>query len=185
MDESYKKILVELYKENQAFLNKAIFGVATLAMPLLFQVLHDEKVLFGPKVLLWLSLFGFFLVITFQIFSLKAARDGCDKSLEGNAADTECGEKLFNRARRLDKWRERFFVLSFFLIVLAMVFNILPKEINMTQGQGSKGRVMIGQDSFTPPKAMVTQNKPATPPPAPSRPAQSQSTTGGNQGKAK
>lgn len=185
MNDEYKKLLVELYKDNQAFLNKAIFSIATLAIPLLFQVLQEEKALFCLKVLLWLSLLEFFAVITLQILSLKAARDGCDKSLEGTSTETEVGERLFNKARTLDKWRDGVFVLSFLLIVVAMVFNILPKEINMTQGQGGKGQVMIGQDSFTPPKAMVTQNKPATPPPAPSRPAQSQSTTGGNQGKAK
>lgn len=195
MNKDYKKLLEELYKENQSFLNKAIFGVSTLAVPFLFQVLQDDKVFFWPKILLWLSLLGFFSVIILQTFSLKSARDGCDKSLENNHADAKTGERLFLRARLLDKWREGIFIFSLFLIVGAMIFNILQKELIMTQGKDGKGQVMIGQDSFTPPKAMVrqsfvppqasvSQNKPATPP-ASTTPQGQTSSSGGNQGKTK
>lgn len=95
----YNQLMMELYKENQGFLNKAIFGISTLAIPFLFDALKDDKIGFIPGLILGGSLIGFFAVISLQILSLKKARDGCDKSLERQETAVEDGELYFNQAR--------------------------------------------------------------------------------------
>lgn len=151
MSDEYRKILIELYKENQNFLNKAIFSVSVLAIPLLFKSLSETAFSSCTKYIFTSSLVGFFIVIVLQILSLKSARDGCDEGLlqdEHNKSN-----KLFDRARTLDKWREFFFILSLFLIVLAFIFNILNMENNMTNDTNKSDKTQI-IEAFTPPKSI-------------------------------
>jgi len=121
----YQALLTELYKENQGFLNKAVFGVSTLAIPFLFDVLSKKSEDFCSACLLIISLFGFCGVILLQVSSLRNARDGCDKSLEGKSKFQKQGEKLFNKARIQDKWRERVFAFSLILTASALVIKTL------------------------------------------------------------
>ncbi len=169
----YNQLMMELYKENQGFLNKAIFGISTLAIPFLFEALKTNDVGFIPELILGGSLIGFFGVIAFQIVSLKKARDGCDKSLEHNETAVEDGERLFNQARLYDIWRERIFILSLLLIVIALFTSIIQKEVAMAGNDNGKElqnsftppkATSQGQRSFVPPQASVSQNKPAAAP---------------------
>lgn len=169
----YNQLMMELYKENQGFLNKAIFGISTLAIPFLFDALKDDKIGFIPGLILGGSLIGFFAVISLQILSLKKARDGCDKSLERQETAIEDGELYFNQARSYDIWRERIFILSLLLIVIALFTSIIQKEVTMAGNNNGKElqnsftppkAVSQGQRSFVPPQASVSQNKPAPAP---------------------
>jgi hypothetical protein len=171
----YNQLMMELYKENQGFLNKAIFGISTLAIPFLFEALKTNDVGFIPELILGGSLIGFFGVIALQIVSLKKARDGCDKSLEHNETAVEDGERLFNQARFYDIWRERIFILSLLLIVIALFTSIIQKEVAMAGNDNGKElqnsftppkATSQGQRSFVPPQASVSQNKPAPAPAA-------------------
>lgn len=171
----YNQLMMELYKENQGFLNKAIFGISTLAIPFLFEALKTNDVGFIPELILGSSLIGFLGVIAFQIVSLKKARDGCDKSLEHNETAVEDGERLFNQARFYDIWRERIFILSLLLIVIALFTSIIQKEVAMAGNNNGKElqnsftppkATSQGQRSFVPPQASVSQNKPAAAPAA-------------------
>jgi|GEM_PF-6441827 len=167
----YNELMLELYKENQSFLNKAIFGVSTLAIPFLFNALNEDNHSLLVSIILCLSLSGFFTVIMFQIKSLKAARNGCDESMQQNDSAVENGEVLFNKARLLDIWRERFFIGSLGLIVMALFTGVIEKEISMSNN--SKTIKMVErsneksiQNSFTPPKASVSEQKSFVPPKA-------------------
>lgn len=171
----YNQLMMELYKENQSFLNKAIFGISTLAIPFLFEALKTNNVSFIPELFLGASLLGFFAVISFQILSLKTARDGCDKSLENKETAVEDGECLFNKARFYDIWRERIFIFSLALIVIGLFISIIQKEVTMAGNNNGKElqnsftppkAVSQEQRSFVPPQASVSQNKPAATPAA-------------------
>lgn len=106
-------------------MNKAILGVSTLAIPFLFEVLSKKSDDFHSSCLLIISLFGFCGVILLQVSSLRNARDGCDKSLEKELNFTQEGEKLFNKARIQDKWRERLFAFSLILTASTLVIKTL------------------------------------------------------------
>lgn len=167
--EGYNELMMELYKENQNFLNKAIFGISTLAIPFLFNTLSANEQSFTVSVLLVISLILFLGVIFFQILSLKSARDGCDKSLEITESSVEDGEVLFNKARALDVWREWLFIGGICVIIISMCVGIIEKEIKMSKNNGKeiqnsftppKASINEQQRSFVPPKASVSQNKP-------------------------
>lgn len=170
--EEYRTLLVELYKENQSFLNKAIFAVSTLAIPFLFKVLSEQITLdLSTRILLLISLFGFFIVVCLQVASLKSARDGCDKSMEECECARRDGERLFNRARLLDIFREYFFGISLFLILIALILNILNGENSMSKKTLNnsltppKSIVRENlQESFVPPKASVSSQRSYVPP---------------------
>lgn len=165
----YNKLMMELYKENQSFLNKAIFGVSTLTIPFLFNVLRTNEHSFIVSLLLAISLVFFVGVILFQIISLKLARDGCDKSIEKKETSVEDGESLFNKARTLDILREWFFIGGLFIIIVSMFTGIIQKEMKMLgnnskemQNLRTKSQAEVtGKKSFVPPKSTVNQNKPA------------------------
>ena len=150
----YDQLMMELYKENQSFLNKAIFGISTLSIPFLFDVLNSNNYSLIVSIMLTLSIWCFFGVIICQVFSLKFARDGCDKSMEQLETARENGEKLFNKARLLDIWREMFFIVAFLFITMAMSIKTIEKENIM-----SKEKIII-QRSYVPPRSIVSQNKP-------------------------
>jgi|APGre2960657505_1045072.scaffolds.fasta_scaffold181530_1 hypothetical protein len=120
-EKEYQTLLQDLYKENQNFLNKAIFGVSSLAIPFLFEVLSQKKDFINSSILLGISLIGFCLVIFMQISSLKNARDGCDKSIK--IESREDGNKLFELARKKDIWRERIFIFSLFLTAFTLLLT--------------------------------------------------------------
>lgn len=124
-NKDYESLLKELYKENQAFLNKAIFGVSLLAFPFLFEVLSKKIDFINSSILLGISLIGFCIVIFLQISSLKNARDGCDQSI--NPKFRKDGEKLFELARKKDIWRERIFIFSLFLTSITLLLTKLIK----------------------------------------------------------
>ena len=121
----YQKLLIDLYKENQSFLNKAIFSVSILAIPFLFEVLSKKSDYLPASILLGISLFGFCGVIVLQISSLKIARDGCEKSLEDKQESQKDGEKLFDKARKRDIWKEWFFAFSLILTASALIIKTL------------------------------------------------------------
>ena len=156
----YNGLMMELYKENQSFLNKAIFGISTLAIPFLFNALSSNEHSFSVSLLLAFSLVLFLGVILLQILSLKSARDGCDKSMETTKSAVEVGEILFNKARTLDIWREWLFIGGICVITISMFTAIIQKEVSMTENKNLKEL----QNSFTPPQAKVTEQKSFVPP---------------------
>lgn len=160
--EEYNELMMELYKENQSFLNKAIFGISTLAIPFLFNALSPNDHSFIVSLLLAFSLVLFLGVILFQILSLKSARDGCDKSMETEVTSVEDGETLFNKARTLDIWREWLFIGGICVITISMFTGIIEKEMKMSGNNNGKEM----QNSFTPPQAKVTEQKSFVPPKA-------------------
>jgi hypothetical protein len=115
-NKEYESLLKELYKENQAFLNKAIFTVSTLAIPFLFKTITDQS-----SILLSISMIGFCGVILLQISSLRDARDGCDKSLLEDSRQE--GEELFIKARTKDIYRERLFAFSLILTAISLILK--------------------------------------------------------------
>lgn len=155
-EDEYRALLIDLYKENQSFLNKAIFTISSLAIPILMKGSAEYDVTIFCKSFLTLSLIGFFTVIVLQIYSLKYARDGCDHSLSEENKNE--GFKLFKKARYLDIWRERAFLISFLFLAIALIFNIFTMEKKMT----NKSKYLIEQtrsiqNSFVPPNSIIQQ----------------------------
>ena len=111
----YRKLVIELYKENQKFLNNLILGISILAFPFLYNVLSNGELAKTTQWLLSIALFGFCFVILLQIIALKSAKQGCDKSLSKNEETKKQAIKLFERARELDKYRDCFFLASVIL----------------------------------------------------------------------
>jgi len=123
--QAHEELLKELYKENQSFLNKAIFTISTLAIPFLFEILSRRSEDFNSTCLMIISLFTFCGVILLQVSSLRNARDGCDLSLEGDDDKKSQGENLFELARVKDIWRECCFAIALILTASALVIKTL------------------------------------------------------------
>ena len=157
--EKYKELLMELYKENQSFLNKAIFGFSTLAIPFLFNALITYKQEVFVTIFTAISIGSFLIVIILQVFSLKYARKGCDKSMDSN----DDGEPLFKTARKIDVARELFFILGIIAIIIILVyFSIatIQKENEMSKYKDDTVQPLLAE-SYTPPKSIKpTNNKP-------------------------
>ncbi len=172
VSEEYKSLLLDSYKENQNFLNKLILSVSALAIPLLFEQIRASvnDIVSG---LLVCSLVGFIVVVLVQIYSLKIARDGCDKSLSSNSDDLHSGSGLLLRAKRIDLWRDRSFVAALVLIVLAVITFIATKEYDMNNKNREIGWLSQAIDkSFTPPVSHIIQHQ---------KPASSEATESGKQ----
>ena len=122
-DEKYRELILDLYKENQTFLNKLILSFSSLAIPLLIRVVQAETVTFA----LWTyftSAAVFMIVILTQLVSLRVARDGCDKALSDDESEIERGFRQFNIARNLDLLRDSMFSIGVGLILLGTAFKI-------------------------------------------------------------
>jgi hypothetical protein len=120
--EKYNRLMMELYKANQIFLDKVILNVSMLALPFIFNALlsNGAKAIFF-SVSLGISSVGFLFAIILHILSSKTVRDGCDKSMEQTDEAIEEGARLFNRAKRCDSWRDNIFLFSFVIMVAAIV----------------------------------------------------------------
>jgi len=154
--DEYRKLLIELYKENQSFLNKAVFAISSIAIPYLFQAVPKAQDAFSVSCL-GFSLIGFFAVISLQIWSLKCARNGCDNSLSYKESDKKKGQKLFFKAKKIDAWRDGLFLLALFSILVSL---ITPAKESMKMTDKLQNRIYTGDiinNSFTPPTKMVEQ----------------------------
>ncbi|WP_068084863.1 hypothetical protein [Polycladidibacter stylochi] len=149
--DKYQELLIDLYKENQSFLNKALFSVSTLAIPLLFKAILDYSENIKAQCMMALSLIGFVIVVTLMIISVRFAKEGCDKAIGG---DTVCAKNNFDKARRTDKYAEIVFVISLFIILTAVVISVVMKGQNMSDKK-------LLNESFVPPKSI---DKAFTPP---------------------
>lgn len=177
-DENYKALLLELYRQNQDFLNKAILAISSLAIPFLFTGAANPDISFYSKIIFTTSLLGFFVVVFLQILSLKNARDGCDNALSSDQNIREKSHKQFKNARTLDIGRERVFLLSLFLLIPAFLINIITLEKKMsdsnitTTGTIEKIETTHEKDgiasytppetfekSYTPPTSMIPKNE--------------------------
>lgn len=157
MNKEYKDLLLDLYKENQSFLNKLILGVSSLAIPLLYKSALEISDTY-TALFLSFSLFAFLIVIILQIWSLLCARDGCDDSMSNDQEKQKNGTVLLNKAKSIDTWRNAFFILALSLIIISLIINIFNKETNAMSDKKNPPEIII--NSFTPPKASLEQHKP-------------------------
>jgi Na+/melibiose symporter-like transporter len=130
--EEYRNLVLELYKENQKFLNNLILGISSLAFPFLYNVLSNEKLEKTTQFLLIIALFGFCIVILFQIIAIKNAREGCDNSLSEDDEKKKRTTKLFEKAKKFDKYRDYCFLLSMFLTAIAITYKPLLHFLTKT-----------------------------------------------------
>ncbi len=122
-DKEYdKERLNEYYKENVIFLNKAILGISSLALPLIFNAVPEANG-FCEKILLFSLAVGFILVIIFEIIASEYAKMGCDKALDNNKEH----KADFESADKFDWWKRFIFKLS--LVLIAATFFLKMFEI--------------------------------------------------------
>ena len=118
--EEYRKISIELYKDNQKFLNNLILGISSLAFPFLFNALSNDKLAVTSQSFLSVALWGFCFVIALQIISVTTAREGCDNALSKDEDKKEIASSLFKKAKNFDKYRNLCFAFSTFLTAVGL-----------------------------------------------------------------
>jgi fucose permease len=159
---NYEGLLLELYKENQTFLNKLIISISTVAIPLIFKAIDGENI----KIVSWFFIAGlvFFIGVIFtQIYGLKTAQKGCDKSLSSDVDEQRAGSKLFEKARFFDNIRDVSFMIALILIACAITIKVLSKEDVMTaKDKNTDNQSTQMRESFVPPENM--QSRSFTPP---------------------
>ena len=117
----YRNLLLDMYKENQSFLNKAVFSVSTIAVPLLFQTSLQEKTNPELQQLLLFPISFFSIVIGLHVLGLQIAKVGCDIGM--NTEEHSRSDVLFNLARLLDILRDLTFFLALAAIPIIIFFN--------------------------------------------------------------
>jgi len=123
--EEYRKLLIELYKENVKLLDQLIFGISSLAFPFLFDVLSIDNLKLTSKIFLIIALFGFCFVIALQIISITTAREGCDNALSKDKVKQTFANTQFKKAKKFDKYQIYCFVFSTFLTAVGITFNLM------------------------------------------------------------
>ena len=116
------RILLELHKKNQTFLNSLIIGFISgvLTVPFLYNVLSAELAK-ANQCLLDIAFSSFCFGILLQIISIKLAIKGYDNSLSNNKDINKKGRKLFEIATRLSKCKYLCFWVSVVLTSIAIV----------------------------------------------------------------
>lgn len=159
--EEYKNFLIELYKGNQEFIDKAIFTFASVAIPML--ITFSEKLnLFYSKTfyLFFISLISFILVVALQIIASLFAKQGCDLNL-GNEEEKNKANTYFDIADKIDSTVIIMFILAI-IITFGTVFTDIShkREEHMNNKLPKQGEIL--HNSLKPPKA-IRQDTPANP----------------------
>jgi len=119
----YKKLILDLYGENQKFLTYFISIISVLGFPFLYNILSAEELTKITKMLIVISLCGFGNVIFLQVIATKNAINACDDALSQDLDKNKKSVKLFEKVRKLNKYRDWNFLVSFHLTVI-LIINI-------------------------------------------------------------
>ncbi len=119
----YKKLVLELYRENQKFLTYFINIISVLAFPFLYNILSAEDLTKITKVLIVISLCGFGNVIFLQVIATTNAINAYDDALSQDLDKNKKSVKLFEKVKKLNKYRDWNFLVSVHLTVI-LIINI-------------------------------------------------------------
>ncbi|OGI29991.1 MAG: hypothetical protein A2287_04375 [Candidatus Melainabacteria bacterium RIFOXYA12_FULL_32_12] len=143
----------KFYETNQAFIDKAIFAVASASIPVLINF-SDKLNLLHIKTfyLFFTSLVFFTFVIILQIIACKFAKEGCDLNL-GNEKDKKRANLFFDMADKIDFTVIIVFVLAISMTIMTVFTNINhKKEVSMNENKQNQEKPM--EYSKTPPKSI-------------------------------
>ncbi len=122
-EKEYKKVIQTLYIENQKFLANFIAIISILSFPFLYNILSAEELTKITKMLIVISLCGFGNVIFLQVIATKNTINACDDALSQDLDKNKKSVKLFEKVRKLNKYRDWNFLVSFHLTVI-LIINI-------------------------------------------------------------
>lgn len=120
---SYEKLLIELYKENQSFIDKGLFAVSSMAIPLLLNFSQQLTHKTGGIVFLISSLSSFILTIILQLIGCMVARKGCEL-LTDIDLKKKLGKKYCNIAKKIDYFCILTFILALISVFITTIFTI-------------------------------------------------------------
>lgn len=136
-ENKHEELLIELYKENQKFIDKAIFTIASASVPLLAN--------FCDKIDGYLS--GFFLLVSLLLFiatilthlvAFVFARRSCDLFLSMDKTKLNKADNKRRKSEKLDR-----VVLWIFVFALISVFSMLTTNLitKMTKNNQNNQRI--------------------------------------------
>ncbi len=118
-ENEHEALLIELYKENQKFIDKAIFTVSSASVPLLANFYEKVEGIWSAFFLL-LSLLLFIATIVTHLAAFIYAKRSCDLFLSSNTEKKNKAETKRKKSVKLDK-----IVLWIFVCALISVFSML------------------------------------------------------------
>lgn len=133
----HEDLLIELYKENQKFIDKAIFTVSSASVPLLANF-YEKVDGFWSGFFLLLSLLLFIATIVTHLAAFIYAKRSCDLFLSSNTEKKNKAETKRKKSEKLDK-----IVLWIFVFALISVFSMLTTNliIKMTKNNQNNQRI--------------------------------------------
>lgn len=125
--EEYKKLLLELYKGNQGFIDKAIFTFASAAIPLLISFTDKIDLFYNQTYWLYFTSLALFVSVLFlQLIACIIAKQGCNCDLSYDNKEKEKASKLFDIADKID-----YIIVFAFLLAIIMTFLTLLSDVNL------------------------------------------------------
>ncbi len=110
MDKDTKQLYLDLYKENQTFLNKSLFTLSCAALPLILKL--GEKADGMDRLIVNISLFLFFVIICLHLYTHYIAKEGCDLALSEEDDKIEKATKHFDRVKAVENWKYGLFIVA-------------------------------------------------------------------------
>lgn len=122
----YNDLLLKLYSENNAFIEKAVFTVSVGAI--MFLLGYIDKISESMMLAYAVGIFLFLVTLIIQLITAYISREACDGALGGN----EDANMSFDKSRRLSNGFSLLFCIAIIYIssIIAINANNLVKENN-------------------------------------------------------
>ncbi len=128
----HEELLIELYKENQKFIDKAILTVSSASVPLLANF-YDKVDGVWSGVFLLLSLLLFIATIITHLAAFIYAKRSCDLFLSDSHEKKNKAEKKRKKSEKLDKIVLQIFVCALISVFLMLTTNLITKMTKNNQ----------------------------------------------------
>ncbi|NCB49871.1 MAG: hypothetical protein EOM53_04260 [Alphaproteobacteria bacterium] len=122
----YREILINLHLKNQEFVDKAIFSISSMAIPVLISLLDKLKSSIFVEFFFCATLISFIITVAMHLHACNLSKEACNLSL--NEEKREKGNELFDKAEKEDKIKFIVFLISLILFVLTIVINFFVEE---------------------------------------------------------
>lgn len=131
-ENKHEALLIELYKENQKFIDKAIFTVSSASVPLLANF-YDKVDSVLSAVLLLLSLLLFIATIITHLAAFIYAKRSCDLFLSNRDDKKTKADQKRKRSEKLDKISFGIFVFALISVFSMLTTNLITKMTKNNQ----------------------------------------------------
>lgn len=147
-ENKHEALLIELYKENQKFIDKAIFTVSSASVPLLANF-YDKVGDVWSGVFLLLSLLLFIATIITHLAAFIYAKRSCDLFLSDSSEKKNKAERKRKKSEKLDK-----IVLWIFVFALISVFSMLTANLITKMTKNNQNNQKIFDNAMNVPQSL-------------------------------